>query len=122
MSARLYTWKTGSDLATAINSLITIKSANAEAFVDSATPLCNTGQVTDTIIRLNAQSGNIPRLGLWTSVVGNYNPNSFTTANSTNPLVLIVQDGRDDSVKLCNGLGKCDFTSGVCLCDVVSIR
>lgn len=46
-------------------------------------------------------------------------PLIYTTENAT-VLSLVTNDGRDDSVKMCNGIGTCDYSRGVCMCPDVS--
>ena len=58
--------------------------------------------------------GNLPRLGLFSSVqrssAARY---GSSTANASSAVLsLSTSDGRDDHVKLCNGIGRCDFSSG----------
>jgi hypothetical protein len=36
--------------------------------------------------------------------------------NSGSILTLSTNDGRDDNVKMCNGIGKCNFDTAVCDC------
>ena len=79
-------------------------------------PLCAEGQKNNITILFRGGQGNAPRLGLWSSVVFNKIPTFYTTSNASDVLTLVTNDGRDDSVKLCNGIGKCDFSTGTCSC------
>ncbi len=53
-----------------------------------------------------AAMGNVPRLGLYSSVVQRREPLFYNTSDNTSAvLTLRTNDGRDDHVKLCNGIG-----------------
>ena len=84
--------------------------------VAETTPICIPGRVNNHTYIFKAQAGNIPRIGLWSSVVGFKNPSYFNSVNATKVLTLKTNDGRDDNMKVCNGIGQCDFATGNCLC------
>ena len=63
-----------------------------------------------------APAGNMPKLGLWSSVVPANAPQHYSTNNTSLVLRLTTADGRDDAVQLCNGIGTCNFRTGVCNC------
>jgi len=123
VSGRLRTSGNGSELITALKSLGTIKSSGLmDIFMRNvtlleSTPICRTGKVTNHTYYFAAEAGNFPRIGIWSSVVGYKNPSTYKSINATaNILTIKTNDGRDDNIKLCNGIGKCDFRSGVCQC------
>jgi hypothetical protein len=73
--------------------------------------------VSNHSIQFRAAMGNVPRIGLVSSVVfaASSNPALFSSSNAS-ALSLTTSDGRDDHVKQCNGIGRCDFSSAVCAC------
>ena len=123
------TYANGSALITALKAMKTIKSADiyvagnvknnsaVSISIMETTPICRPGQITNHTYVFKSQAGNVPRIGLWSSVVGYKNPSSFNSVNASSKLLsLKTNDGRDDNLKICNGIGDCDFTTGTCLC------
>jgi hypothetical protein len=72
-----------------------------------------------SVVVFKASSGNIARIGVWSSVVPFQSPSTYDTVNASDVLKLYTSDGRDDSVKICNGIGACDFKTGSCTCPYV---
>lgn len=124
MSSRIKAYANATTVITAIKAMATVKSAGIFdvypaknlTLLEYSTPICRVGVVTNHTCMFAAQTGNIPRIGLWTSVVGYKSPSSYNSINATSILAFKTNDGRDDNVKLCNGIGKCDFTTGNCQC------
>lgn len=58
---------------------------------------------------MTADYGNVPRLVLYSNVVNLTTPSFYRSNGSSTVLTLITDDGRDDHVKLCNGIGKYYF-------------
>jgi hypothetical protein len=79
-------------------------------------PLCVSGFQNNFTITFNALSGNVPKLGLWSSVVDQETPVYYSTNRTEAVLTLTTNDGRDDHVKLCNGIGRCNINTGQCTC------
>ena len=89
----------------------------AEAASSAHTYFCLPGAVTNYTIYITGPVGNAPRIELLSSVVDAVNPSTYNTLNATSEyLNILTSDGRDDFLKLCNGVGKCDFSSGECKC------
>lgn len=117
MSGKIKTWgNQGIDVTTALMSLKTIKAANITVTSASTGPICVPDVIANHTYVFKAQMGNIPRIGLWSSVAGQNMPEYYRTENTTNVLRIVTDDGRDDNVKLCNGIGSCDFSTGTCRC------
>ena len=118
MSPRLHTWGNGTDIVRALQAMQTL--AAAGAYVDtnatSMSAVCVNGKKTNHSIVIKASAGNMPRLGLWSSVVPYAHPGHYSTDNTSNVLYLSTADGRENSVQLCNGIGTCNFKTGVCDC------
>jgi hypothetical protein len=81
--------------------------------------MCISGRVTNHTLIFNASVGNVPKIGLWISLLESSHPYFYTSTNTSDVISLSVSDGRDDSVKLCNGIGTCNSASGVCSCPMV---
>jgi hypothetical protein len=79
-------------------------------------PLCADYQTNNFTFVFRGMAGNAPRVGLWSSVNFGESIAYFSTNDTFAPLRLVSDDGRDDHVKLCNGIGECDFTTGTCSC------
>jgi hypothetical protein len=109
---------TVSSVATAIANMATIKSAAITVTYtgSAATKICNSGVITNSTLVFQAAFGNVPVLGLWKSVFYSGIENYYSTNSSANILRITTRDGRDNNIKLCNGVGKCDFGSGSCTC------
>eukprot|EP01038_Epipyxis_sp_PR26KG_P007810 gene7810-10608_t len=118
MSDRLYTWKNGTDVEYALKSMKTIQLANINIKLTNlqSAPLCLPGYLMNHTILLHAPFGNVPSLGLWSSVTNQKSPKYYSTTNSTRSIYITTNDGSNRYVKLCNGIGECDFTSGTCKC------
>eukprot|EP01039_Chlorochromonas_danica_P005160 gene5161-5678_t len=91
---------------------------NVTSTSTSHNQLCVPRSNNSMVITLRGDSGNAPRFGLVSTVgKGYWSHNVYDSTNTTAEVVYLVSnDGRDDHVKLCNGLGKCDFSTGVCSC------
>eukprot|EP00600_Ochromonadales_sp_CCMP1393_P008969 CAMPEP_0174963692 /NCGR_PEP_ID=MMETSP0004_2-20121128/5468_1 /TAXON_ID=420556 /ORGANISM="Ochromonas sp., Strain CCMP1393" /LENGTH=1166 /DNA_ID=CAMNT_0016212339 /DNA_START=204 /DNA_END=3703 /DNA_ORIENTATION=+ len=119
MSTRLETWGKGADVLSALQSMKTIQAANITVSVLPASalvPICLPGSFSNHTLIFTADQGNVPRIGVWSSVVKDKDPGIYSTSNTTNVLRITTDDGRDDNLKLCNGIGSCDFTTGQCNC------
>lgn len=116
MSPKLRTWENGTSVAYALRSMNTINSAGVIVALGEEGPICVPGTINNYTITFKAALGNVPRLGLWSSVVKNKKPKYYSLSNTSNVLTLETDDGRNDNIKLCNGVGKCNFETGVCTC------
>eukprot|EP00601_Ochromonadales_sp_CCMP2298_P000370 CAMPEP_0173180592 /NCGR_PEP_ID=MMETSP1141-20130122/6800_1 /TAXON_ID=483371 /ORGANISM="non described non described, Strain CCMP2298" /LENGTH=1152 /DNA_ID=CAMNT_0014103457 /DNA_START=210 /DNA_END=3668 /DNA_ORIENTATION=- len=119
MSGRLSTWGNGADVTAALAGMATFKAAglSISTHPDSAsTPVCVPGSMGNHSMVITGLSGNAPRIGVWSSVVKDKSPEAYDSVNSSSVLRLTTSDGRDDHVKLCNGIGKCDYATGQCGC------
>jgi hypothetical protein len=122
MSDRLFTYTTGSQVVSALSGMRTIQAAGVTVTelndASSALPMCVPGSAVNHTYVFTAATGNVPRIGLWSSVV-NMKANSETiydTTNTSGVLRLITFNSNDDAVKVCNGIGECDFSTGDCMC------
>jgi hypothetical protein len=117
MSNKIDAFGNGSLVLQALNGMKTIQAAG---YVVNATlhdlPLCAAGQHNNLTLIFKGMSANAPKIGLWSSVVRQKTPYYYSTSNTSDVLTITTNDGRDDSVKLCNGIGRCDFTVGRCTC------
>eukprot|EP01033_Poteriospumella_lacustris_P009717 gene9717-6954_t len=119
MSGPINVFTNGSTILRALHSMDTLLSSGLIATpLDSYSdgPLCSNYQVENFTIVFRGALGNAPRIGLWPSVEYGQTIEYYRTNATYAPLTLITHDGRDDHVKLCNGIGKCDFDTGVCTC------
>ena len=126
LSRRLHTWHNASQIQTALQGMATLVAAGVTVGGIEAAPICRSGELLNHSIVFRAPIGNVPRLGLWSSVVAaqpSYlKDNQYLDYYSTNmtsaagPLYLSTDDGRDDNIKLCNGIGFCNFTTANCQC------
>lgn len=88
--------------------------------------LCTAFKKNNLTVHFLGPRGNAPRLVLiGTGVVGGHGlgrgapPAFYDTVNGTVlSLEVVVDDGRDDNLKICNGLGRCDWDKGTCDCVV----
>ena len=109
---------TKSTIASALSSMNTVTAAQISqvAIVGSgSSAVCADNQVTTTQITINAPFGNVPTIGLLSSVVTTTGA-TLSTADATLPLKITTNDGNSANMKLCNGIGRCDFTTGICKC------
>lgn len=117
-----------SSLVTALSRLKTMRSIGVfignrtvDTFpvaVDPTKPICSTNELTSVVISLDGPIGNLPRLTLLSSVqLGNSIPAILDTSLLDDALKITSNDGRDDSVKECNGAGVCNYMTGLCDCD-----
>lgn len=121
MTGRLHSYQNASYIAWALNDLTTMKTAGINVSVHhGSSVICRYGQILNTTIIMKAFMGNVPRLGLWTSMVHGHKKAYYSTLNTTDVLTLSTSDGRDDGAQVCNGLGSCNYTSGSCICAPVS--
>ena len=117
MSSKLKTWGNHAfDIADALSAMNTIRAANITVSTADLGPVCIPGAVANSSIIFQADMGNVPLMGLWSSVVSYSEPANYRTENTTKVLKIISNDGRDDNLKLCNGIGTCDFSTGQCRC------
>jgi hypothetical protein len=117
MTDRLFSQGNSSVMISSLRAMKTIKAGVIAVINGSASPVCISGTRTNYSIVFQAQYGNVPQLQLWSSVVRDKgSPMYYSTVNTTNVLTLGKVGFSDDDVKLCNGIGKCDFTKSVCQC------
>jgi hypothetical protein len=118
VSPRLKTWgNSGDDVVDALRNMRTIQAANITVSASlGAGNICVPGAEANHTLVFQAQLGNVPRIGVWSSVSDSVSPAYYSTLDTVDVLRVVTDDGRDDNVKLCNGIGKCDFSSGQCAC------
>lgn len=121
MSSRINGFTNGTEVITALQDMYTVQSAGFTVTTDSYLTtggLCRDGAISNFTIVFRGSSGNAPVIGLWNSVVRGANGDLqyYSTNNTEDVLRVITNDGRDEHVKLCNGIGKCNFATGICEC------
>ena len=121
MSGRLSTTMTGTNIMTYLNAMSTIANAGLTVKRNESYPICVPGLKLNTSIIFAGPIGNAPRLGLYSSINAKRNPSIYRSNKTNDILRIITYDGRSDNVKICNGIGTCDSTLGVCECPYVSL-
>lgn len=119
VSSRLFTYLNATEVQNALKEMKTIKAAGITVSKLTEVPICFPGIISSHNITLSAQSGNIPPINVWSSITANGKQDLdyySTSINSTNILKIVSDDGIDSNMNLCNGVGNCDFTTGVCKC------
>lgn len=117
MSSKLRTWGNhGYDVSDALSNMKTIQAANITVTTSSTGPICRQGLFTNHTYTFTAQMGNVPLVQVWSSVVDYYRPTYYSATNTSGVLRMTSNDGRDDNLKLCNGIGTCDYSTGLCRC------
>lgn len=107
------------DLIAALESLETLVSADLTILIeDEEHAICIDETITNTTITFKGSFGNVPRLGLLSNVI-KYANQGYFSSNNASVLTLSTNDGRDDNVKICNGIGTCDYRRGLCVCPFV---
>jgi hypothetical protein len=135
VSSRINLFELGSTLYSALSDMKTLSGQTIvfqnETFLssvgstDSAVTICSLGVIQNHTIVLQGPIGNLPSFTLITSGVSDntlsvYVAPENTSDTSTRILSLFTSDGRDEGVKFCNGLGKCNSQTGKCDCAFVS--
>jgi hypothetical protein len=92
---------------------------------DSGVTICSSGSIRNHTIVLKGPIGNLPSFTLVSSAVSDgsltvYTAPDDTSDPSTRILQLYTLDGREEGVKVCNGLGHCNNKTGKCECAYVS--
>ena len=117
----------GSTLISALSALetlgssgITILNTSYAATVDttimSGDNICQSGVRRNHTIVMKGPQGNLPRLELFNAAHSKSDENIYTTENFTTLMKIYSNDGRDDAVAECNGVGTCDYSTGTCEC------
>ena len=125
MSGKLNTWGNSSNIILALRNMNTINAGGISVIDGIALdgPVCVTGTKTNHTITFFAAFGNVPQLQLWSSVIQGPIARPlyyYSTDNTTNVLTITKNGGNEDTVKLCNGIGKCNFQTASCQCPYVS--
>lgn len=107
---------------------IEIQNQTIDSYVgstDSSVKICQLGVNRNHSIVLKGPIGNLPQFtlipdGVEDSTLDIYTAPDNTTDVTNRILTLFSFDGRDEGVKLCNGLGNCNSNTGKCECSYVS--
>lgn len=91
---------------------------------DSGVTICSSGDIRNHTIILKGPIGNLPSFTLVSSAVADGSLTVYTAPDDTSDpssriLQLYTLDGREEGVKVCNGLGRCN-NKGKCECAYVS--
>jgi hypothetical protein len=125
VSSRLHTWENASSIVKQLNTMATVSAAGLTVSASDSTDqtICFPGVTSNYTLIMTGSIGNAPRLEIISSVVKEKNPTEFDTRNSTNGALvgIVTPDGRDEFLKLCNGVGTCNFATGECSCPWVSL-
>lgn len=117
MSTRINPWGDGADIETAVMSMQTVKSAGLFFYNNAPrAPICSRGASAAHSFIFTGPIGNVPRLGLWSSMVNSYYPSSYNTANTSTVLSLTSHDGKDSHMGTCGNVGTCNEKTGICQC------
>lgn len=113
----------GTLVLAALNGLSTVTSAGLSVTcADTGTAICVSGAVTNHSFVFTGPLGNAPTMGISSSVAIANNPTSYDTDSvaftSTAAALRIVANphGRNSNVKLCSGIGTCNFYNAECTC------
>ena len=90
-------------------------------YLSTWSAICVDGTITTHSIEFHGPIGNLPRIKILSSVVSAASaPSSISTAASATVLTT-SNDGKNEAVKECNGVGSCNYETGQCICDDVSL-
>lgn len=81
--------------------------------------ICENGKLNRFVYKISGNIGNAPSMIALSSIVGfrdNYPSYISNHDEKSTKLYIESQNGLAFQSKLCNGIGKCDFSSGVCEC------
>lgn len=102
-------------MSSIINSGITVKMSKS-----SFSNICIPGIITNSTISFQASFGNVPQLQVLLSPLNFNKLDSIASTNDSNYISIISFSGQDSEMKICNGIGTCDYSSGQCICPYVS--
>ncbi len=143
-SRKIFSYTNASEITTELHKLRTFQAAQITkvkymngSLYDSK-PVCQPGLRSSHTYKFTAPFGNVARMGLWSSIgppldgryglmrpiayntgsIANYEPEYYASLDSdTNSLLtLTTNDGRDNNFHVCNGIGSCDYKTGMCNC------
>lgn len=142
ISRKLYSHSNASEITTELKLMRTIQSSAITkiSFLNTTladnSRICKKGALAQHTYKFTGPSGNVARMGLWSAIgppqddrYSNMRSPEWTTAGKVYPvywrtedlethsvLRVITNDGRDDNMHVCNGIGSCDYKSGECKC------
>jgi len=139
ISRKMFSHTNSSEVTTELKRMRTIQAAEITAIKlnqSDNTRICKQGFVVEHTYKFTGPSGNVARMGLWSAIAppadnryGNMRSPEHTTTGKVYPqywrtqevdaaavLTIVTNDGRDDNMHVCNGIGSCDYRSGVCQC------
>lgn len=113
----------GTLVLAALNGLSTVTSAGLTVTcADTGTALCVSGAVTNHSFVFAGPLGNAPTMGISSSIAIATSPTSYDTdsvdmdAASAALKIVVTPHGRNDNIKLCSGIGTCNFYDAQCTC------
>lgn len=107
-----------------LNNLETVRSTGLKVslFSGAGTTICVSGQITNHTFLFEGKLGNAPTIGVWSSIVPATNPATFSSDDSdiaySSSILRVYQlnNGRDDAIKICSGIGTCNYETAQCEC------
>ncbi len=141
LSSRINLFDPGSRIYTSLTAMKTLSShrviiqnhtmSSSVGTTDASSTICSLGTVRNHTIVLTGPMGNLPSFTLLADTVKDISTLSIASTPLVSPddsslpgsrvLSLFTHNGRDDGIRVCNGLGRCDEVSGKCHCQYVSL-
>lgn len=118
----------GALVVSTLNALETMTNAGISVKRDTTenSAICVTGLVNNHTFVFNGPLGNMPIMEIWSSIVATpqANPATFSSEDSDPAYpyssgvlhVYSPQTGRNDALKICSGIGTCNYETASCEC------
>jgi len=118
----------GTLVASTLNSLETVTNAGLSVTLSSGsgTNICVSGAVTNHTFLFDGPLGNVASMEVWSSVVATAtaNPATFSSEDADSAYaypsgviqVFSPQVGRSEALKICSGIGTCNYETASCEC------
>lgn len=116
MSSSISSFDNGTQVLIALRNMKTLRQALYNVTATTTEAICVAQEQRNFTITFVGPAGNAPILGLYSSVIDQNNASYSSSNLTTGILNLLTHDGRDTNVAMCNGIGACNFETGVCQC------